>query len=240
MDHVVPQGSRRHLRDKPWDRSHDEPLEVDYPTPVGLAHVAIDVPSQPQGLVVLGHGAGGDIDAADLLTVRDAAVNAGWAVARLRQPYRVAGRKAPAPAAALDVAYSAAVAGLRELPGLAGLPIRVGGRSSGARVAARVAHAAGATGLLTLAFPLSPPGRPLVSRIDELTGAGVRTLCLQGTRDAYGSAEVLRLATTELPLIEVCPIADADHSLRTRRTDATTTRQALDAVAAAVAGWLAG
>jgi predicted alpha/beta-hydrolase family hydrolase len=111
-------------------------LEVLFPTPVGVAHLSLDVPSRPIALLVLGHGAGGDIDAPDLLTVREAALALDVAVVRLRQPYRQAGRRAPAPAAQLDVAYAAVLAGIADgtverTGAVVGLPWVVGGRSSG-------------------------------------------------------------------------------------------------------------
>ncbi|HVB26441.1 MAG TPA: alpha/beta family hydrolase, partial [Mycobacteriales bacterium] len=124
--------------------------------------------SAPRTLVVLGHGAGGGIDAVDLTAVTDALVRAGHAVALVVQPYRVAGRRAPAPAAQLDVAWIAVCAELRSLPGFgAPVPLVVGGRSSGARVACRTAAASGAAAVLALAFPLHPPARPAASRRAE-------------------------------------------------------------------------
>ena len=220
--------------------------EVLYPTPVGMAHLSIDVPSSPTGLVVLGHGAGGDVDAPDLLTVREVALAQDIAVLRLRQPYRQAGRKAAAPAGQLDVAYAAVLTGIADgsVPGtaaLVGLPWVVGGRSSGGRVAARVAAAAGpgvVSGVLALAFPLVPPGRPGVSRLGELLAVPVPTLVVQGTRDGFGSAAQVRTEVGE-GLVSVAEIADADHSFRTRKADPTTSRDALAAVGHAVGPWLA-
>jgi predicted alpha/beta-hydrolase family hydrolase len=220
-------------------------LEVLFPTPVGVAHLSLDIPSRPVGLVVLGHGAGGDVDAPDLLTVREAALALDIAVVRLRQPYRQAGRRAPAPAAQLDVAYAAVLAGIADgtveaARGVVGLPWVIGGRSSGGRVAARVAAAAGpdvVRGVLALAFPLVPPGRTGVSRLEELLAVPVPTLVVQGSRDGFGSAEAVRAAVGN-GRVTVVEIADADHSFRTRRADATTTKQALTAVAAAVTPWI--
>jgi predicted alpha/beta-hydrolase family hydrolase len=137
-------------------------------------------------MLVLGHGAGGDITAPDLVAVRDAVLAAGVAVARVTQPYRVAGRRAPAPAPQLDTAWLAVLAEVarRHRPGR----LIVGGRSSGARVACRTAVAAGASGIVALAFPLHPPGRPERSRADELR-TGVPTLVVNGDRDAFGVPE---------------------------------------------------
>ena len=135
-------------------------------------------------MLVLGHGASGGVDAADLVAVRDAAVAAGLTVARVTQPYRVSGRRAPAPAAQLDTAFSAVVAAIRRRVGAA-TPLVVGGRSSGARVAARTAAGLKATGVLALAFPLHPPGRPDRSRAGELD-RGMPTLVVNGDADPFG------------------------------------------------------
>jgi predicted alpha/beta-hydrolase family hydrolase len=124
------------------------------------------------------------VDAPDLVALRDAAVHAGVAVALVTQPYRVAGRRAPAPAGHLDEAWCAVVRRLldeyEEPPSLV-----VGGRSSGARVACRTAAALGARGVVALAFPLHPPGRPERSRAGELA-SGVPTLVVNGDRDPFG------------------------------------------------------
>ncbi|WP_426510263.1 alpha/beta family hydrolase [Dactylosporangium sp. McL0621] len=153
-------------------------------TPHGPARYRLDVPENYGGtLLVLGHGAGGDVDAPDLVAVRAEALARGVAVALVTQPYRVAGRRAPAPAAQLDAAWLAVVARLRK--NLEFSALVVGGRSSGARVACRTAREAGAARILALAFPLHPPGKPDRSRADELL-TGVPTLVLNGDRDAFG------------------------------------------------------
>lgn len=162
-------------------------------TPRGEAWIDTDRPSgrrTPTGLLVLGHGAGGGVDAPDIRAVRDAAVAAGVAVARVTQPYRVAGRGAPAPAPQLDEAWLTAIGALRKGAGFAGrwpgkVPMVTGGRSSGARVACRTAIGAGAVGVLCLAFPLHPPGKPERSRADELPTT-VPTLIINGDKDPFG------------------------------------------------------
>ncbi|MEJ3743946.1 alpha/beta family hydrolase [Actinomycetes bacterium KLBMP 9797] len=137
-------------------------------------------------LLALGHGAGGDVDAPDLVALRDAARAAHVTVALVTQPYRVAGRRAPAPAGHLDEAWRAVIEALGDVA--RSVPLVVGGRSSGARVACRTARSVGAAGVLALAFPLHPPGRPERSRADELT-TGVPTLVLNGDRDPFGVPE---------------------------------------------------
>jgi hypothetical protein len=156
-------------------------------TPRGPAEVELTLPEggAPATVLVLGHGAGGGVDAPDLAAVRRAALDAGLAVALVTQPYRVAGRRSPAPAGQLDQAWTAVLAALREDPVLAGVLLVAGGRSSGARVACRTAAGAGAAGVVALAFPLHPPGRPERSRAGELDGA-VPTLVVNGDRDPFG------------------------------------------------------
>ncbi|RLK13593.1 hypothetical protein DER29_4617 [Micromonospora sp. M71_S20] len=163
------------------------PQDDDLSTPRGPARVDTDLPAgAPSALLVLGHGAGGDVDAPDLRALRDAAVGAGLVVARVTQPYRVAGRRAPAPAGHLDEAWTAVLAVLRQRH--PGVPLLVGGRSSGARVACRTAPAVGAAGVVALAFPLHPPGRPERSRAAELA-TGLPTLVVNGDRDPFGVPE---------------------------------------------------
>ncbi|MEU7842517.1 alpha/beta family hydrolase [Micromonospora sp. NPDC049114] len=157
--------------------------EID--TPRGPARIDTDLPARPAAaLLVLGHGAGGSVDAPDLLAVRDSAVGAGLAVIRVTQPYRVAGRRAPAPAGHLDEAWTAVLAALRARHDEVAT-VLVGGRSSGARVACRTARAVGAAGVVALAFPLHPPGRPERSRAAELA-TGLPTLVVNGDRDPFG------------------------------------------------------
>jgi predicted alpha/beta-hydrolase family hydrolase len=184
----------------------------------GDAEVDIDIPPEPALLLVLGHGAGGSVRSPDLVAIRDAALAAGYAVARVTQPYRLAGRRTPAPAAHLDEAWLAVLAGLDALvpaAGLGSLPLVTGGRSSGARVACRTAKAVGAAGVLALAFPLHPPGHPEKTRADELAAAGVPVLVINGDRDPFGVPEPRRRVTVHV-------VPGANHSLRTAPANLTT------------------
>lgn len=153
----------------------------------GPALVDLDPPAGPPlSLLVLGHGAGGGIDAPDLVALGGSATAAGVLVARVTQPYRVAGRRAPAPAGHLDEAWRTVVTELRRRHPAPAL--LVGGRSSGARVACRTAVELGADGIVALAFPLHPPGRPERSRAGELA-TGLPTLVVNGDRDPFGVPE---------------------------------------------------
>ena len=180
---------------------------VEVTTPCGVAWADVDRPAgTPVGLLVLGHGAGGGVEAADLLATRRAALEAEWAVARVTQPYRVAGRRSPPAGPVLDEAWLPVVTKVRSGRGLGVLPVVFGGRSSGARVACRTATAGHATGVLALAFPLHPPGHPERSRLDELAGPSVPVLVVQGDRDPFGmppAADGRRIV-----------VVPGDHSLR--------------------------
>lgn len=164
---------------------------------------------------MLGHGAGGGVDARDLVAVTRAAVAAGVDVALVEQPYRVAGRRSPAPAAQLDAAWTAVTA---QLPRDG--PLVCGGRSSGARVACRTWEATGCAGVLCLAFPVHPPGRPDKSRLPELDAVGVPVFVAQGESDPFGMA----------------PDAPGRTVLRVPGTHTLTS--ALDAVAEGATTWL--
>jgi uncharacterized protein len=180
---------------------------VEVTTPRGVAWADVDRPAgTPVGLLVLGHGAGGGVEAADLLATRRAALEAEWAVARVTQPYRVAGRRSPPAGPVLDEAWLPVVTKLRSGRGLRVLPVVFGGRSSGARVACRTATAGHAAGVLALAFPLHPPGHPERSRLDELAEPTVPVLVVQGDRDPFGmppAADGRRIV-----------VVPGDHSLR--------------------------
>ncbi|HET8977960.1 MAG TPA: alpha/beta family hydrolase [Solirubrobacteraceae bacterium] len=195
-------------------------------TPRGPARVHLSRPAggAPRGGLILGHGAGGGVGAPDLEAARAAALTAGLTVALVEQPYRVAGRRSPAPAPALDEAWTAVVADLGDGE-LRGLPIITGGRSSGARVACRTAAVTGAVAVLCLAFPLRPARRagatvPPADRLGELDAVSVPVLVVQGRRDRFGMPPAA-------PARRVVEVA-GDHGLKSD----------LPAVADAVSRWL--
>jgi predicted alpha/beta-hydrolase family hydrolase len=194
-------------------------LEVE--TPHGTAHVHLRHVDDPKAWLVLGHGAGGGVGSGDLVAATEAALEESLSVALVEQPYRVSGRRSPAPAHQLDAAWIAVV-GYLAANTLAGLPLVTGGRSSGARVACRTAEAIDALGVLCLAFPLRPPRRTgdAPSRLPELDAVRVPTLVVQGGRDPFGIPPASSLRT----VVEVA----GDHSLRAD----------LAAVSAAVSTWL--
>lgn len=141
--------------------------------------------AEPSFLLVLTHGSGGRVATPDVLAVQDAGLRLGAVTALVTQPYRVKGQRAPGNAERQDAAWGEVVSALRQSIG-AGLPLIQGGRSNGARVACRTAQATGARGVIALAFPLHPPGRPERSRAAELAMAGTDVLVVNGRNDPFG------------------------------------------------------
>lgn len=200
-------------------------------TPSGAARVityaarragaAVARPAGAPATVLLGHGAGGGIEAPDLVAIAAGLPAYGVDVVLVEQPWRVAGRRlAPAPAR-LDEAFVAVVEQLAPAH-----PFAVGGRSAGARVACRTALALGADAVVALAFPLQPPASPerrvrtrASTRAPELVGAGVSTLVVQGTRDAFGGADALAAAVRDIGAIHVLAVPGADHGFAVRVRD---------------------
>jgi len=197
-------------------------LEVESPS--GPARVYLHAVDRPRAWLLLGHGAGGGVEAPDLTAAREAALQERVGVGLVEQPYRVKGRRSPAPANQLDAAWVAVVSRLRERE-LSGVPLLVGGRSSGARVACRTSATTDAVAVVCLAFPLQPPrraGKPAApSRLSELDAVAVPTLVVQGTRDPFG----IPPAGGRRTVVEV----EGDHSLKAD----------LPAVSTAVQSWLA-
>lgn len=198
---------------------------VELDTPHGPARAHLHTTARPAAALVLGHGAGGGVAAPDLVAVSEAAMAEGVSVALIEQPYRVAGRRAPAPARQLEAAWISVIEQLMAKE-LRGLRLVAGGRSLGARVACRTAGATGAAAVLCLAFPLVPPRRsgspPSPSRLPELEDVAVPVLVVQGEGDRFGMPP---------PSARRSVVAVAgDHSLR----------KDVNAVAAAVRDWLPG
>ncbi len=195
--------------------------EVD--TPHGPARIHLRPAGDPKAALILGHGAGGGVNARDLVAAAGVALSRDISAVLVEQPYRVAGRRSPPPARQLDAAWIAVVEHLRS-GALREVPLLVGGRSSGARVACRTAEAVGAFGVLCLAFPLQPPRRegaePAPSRLAELDAVTVPTLVVQGDRDPFGMPPAGDLR-------EVA-VVRGDHGLKSD----------IAAVAAAITAWL--
>jgi predicted alpha/beta-hydrolase family hydrolase len=197
---------------------------VQIDTPSGPARARVHSAEESAGALVLGHGAGGGIEAPDLAAATDAALSQSFSVVLVEQPYRVAGRRSPASAKQLDAAWIAVMEQLAANE-LKDLPLIVGGRSLGARVACRTIERTGGNAVLCLAFPLLPPRRgdkPSQSRLPELEAVSVPVLIVQGESDRFGMPP-------EGPDRKVVKVR-GDHGLKADTA----------AVGAAVAAWLPG
>ncbi len=200
-------------------------------TDAGPARITWHRANQPRLVLAVSHGAGGGIEARDLQALAVALPAHGVSVALVEQPWRVAGKKlAPAPKT-LDTGWRGV------WPALAapGLPVISGGRSAGARVACRTAAELGARAVLALSFPLHPPGKPEKSRADELLGAGVPTLVVQGGNDPFGRpAEFPEAPEGTYDLVEV---PYADHGFAVPKRAETGQDEALKLITDGVLKW---
>lgn len=196
-------------------------------TPHGEARLVVDRSKHPVATLLLNHGAGGGIESRDLEALAKALPRQGITVVRLEQPWKVAGRRlAPAPKI-LDACLMAAANQLRVRT-----PLVVGGRSAGARSAARCAKELGASGFLALAFPLHPPGKPEKSRLEELEGAGLATLVIQGEQDTFGRPE-------EFPDgHDLAVVPGADHGFKVPKRGEITQEDALGIIVEATLEWI--
>lgn len=198
-----------------------------YDTPQGPARLVVRQSPRPIASLLLQHGAGGGIESPDLWALLQHLPRHGVTVSLLEQPWRVAGRRVAGPPASLDAAVTAVVDRLRPRT-----PLVLGGRSAGARSAARTARSLGASGCLALAFPLHPPGRPERSRLDELRGAGVPMLVVQGERDAFGRPE-------EFPDdVEMTVVPGADHSFAVPKRGDVTPEEVRELLVESVLEWV--
>jgi uncharacterized protein len=190
-------------------------------TPQGPGRLFVDHAERPSSILVLGHGAGGGVGAADLEVLARDLPERGTSVVRFEQPWRTAGRSAGAPPPRLDEAWCAALDWLtgqewaqERAQEWAQHPLLVGGRSAGARVACRTAAETNPRAIVCLAFPLHLPGRPDKSRLEELLAPTVPRLVLQGSKDTFGTAQEVRSAVGKKTDVTVVELPGADHSFR--------------------------
>lgn len=198
-----------------------------FETPQGPARLVAHRSKRPIASLLLSHGAGGGIDAPDLAALARRLPGQGISVLLLEQPWRVAGRKIAGTPASLDVALRSVADQIRPRT-----PLVVGGRSAGARSAARCARELGASGCLALSFPLHPPGKPEKSRVAELTGTRVPTLVIQGERDPFGRPEEFPDGT------EMAVVPAADHSFKVPKSAPLSQDDALSVVVEATLEWV--
>lgn len=201
--------------------------ESRFTTPLGEARTVTARARRPIATLLLSHGAGGGIGSRDLAALATALPRQGITVVCFEQPWVLAGRKVASPPPTLDVGLRAAAGRLRSTA-----PLILGGRSAGARSAVRTASELDAAGCLALAFPLHPPGRPEKSRVEELVGAGVPTLVVQGERDSFGRPEEFPDDT------DMCVIPGGDHGLSVPARGPVSEEEAMAIVVEATLEWM--
>ena len=201
--------------------------ESRFVTPLGEARTVTARARTPIATLLLSHGAGGGIGSRDLAALATALPRQGVTVVCFEQPWVLAGRKVASSPPTLDDGLRAAAGRLRSAA-----PLIVGGRSAGARSAARCATGLGAAGCLALAFPLHPPGQPGKSRIDELVGSGCPTLVVQGERDSFGCPDEFPEGT------DMCVIPGGDHGLSVPKRGPVTEEEAMAILVEATLEWM--
>ncbi|MFT3968777.1 MAG: hydrolase [Micropruina sp.] len=208
-------------------------------TPIGESRLTVFDAEDPRALLLLGHGAGGGTHAFDLVTLAAELPARGIVVVLHEQPWRVAGKRVAARPPILDEGWRPALDwALGEYPDL---PLWAGGRSAGARVACRC-YDERQVGVVCLAFPLHPPGKPENTRIAELAGVTGPVLVVQGERDPFGSPDDVRAAarTAAGAQPEIVAVSGA-HSFAPRtRADRTGVEQLKRTLVDAVADFILG
>lgn len=199
------------------------------PTEYGDGRLVLHRARKPIATLLVSHGAGTGIETLDLLALADTLPRENVSVARFEQPWKVAGRSVAGPPKSLDAGLRAAAGVLK-----ARTPLVVGGRSAGARSAARCASDLGAAGCLAIAFPLHPPGKPESSRLDELVAVGVPTLVVQGERDTFGGPEEF----PEIEGVDLAVVPGGDHSLKVLKRSPLSQDDALAVLVESTLEWV--
>ena len=161
--------------------------------------------------LVLGHGAGSNMNARFLLDIADALASRGIAVVRFNFPYTEAGRRTPDPQPRLEACFRAVASVVaEEIPKLF-----LGGKSMGGRIASHiVADGFPTRGLVFFGYPLHPPGKPERLRDVHLKRISAPMLFLQGTRDNFATPELLRRTVASLRTAKLVEIEGGDHSFK--------------------------
>ena len=176
--------------------------------------------------IVLAHGAGGNLDTPSLVQNATDLAKRGFPVFRFNFPYRQANRRIPDPAPTLEQCYRSVAVQARSLFGET--PLVIGGRSVGGRIASQIAAdspPAGLAGLVFLAYPLHPPGRPEKLRDAHLPRIQVPMLFLSGTKDTFARRDLLESTLARLPLARIHWLEGADHSFKIPRRSAAEVNQ---------------
>jgi predicted alpha/beta-hydrolase family hydrolase len=192
-----------------------------------------------QGVVfVFAHGAGGNMNDRGVLQTANALRARGIGVVRFNFLYKEKKSGRPDPMPRLKDCLSAVVARARQelKPG----KLIIGGRSMGGRAASMLAaDGFECDGLLLLAYPLHPPGRPDQLRDAHLPAIKVPVICINGTRDPFCTPslmeEVLKRVTTDW---EMHWVEGADHSFHVLKSSGKTDAQVLEEIGDAARAWV--
>jgi predicted alpha/beta-hydrolase family hydrolase len=197
----------------------------------------LDRAGRARAVFVCAHGAGGHM--ADRGMERIAAVLAARSieVVRFNFLYRESGSRRPDPMPLLKRCYEAVVAQVRE--GLGAKLLILGGRSMGGRVASMMAaEGFRCDGLLLLAYPLHPPGKPEQLRAAHLPKIRVPVLCFNGTRDVFCTPELMERALQDVAARWTMHwLEGADHSFRVLKSAAKGEEELWSEIGGATSRW---
>jgi predicted alpha/beta-hydrolase family hydrolase len=169
--------------------------------------------------LVLGHGAGGGQRSHFMVLAAKQMAARGVTTATFDFPYVIARRQVPDKAPVLEASWRDAIEAARAHDEFRGLPLFIGGKSMGGRMASHLAaaHVDGIRGLVFFGYPLHPPGRPDQRRDAHLPDIREPMLFVQGTRDPFGSAgEIRELLPRLKSRASVHDVFDGDHSFKVR------------------------
>ena len=192
------------------------------------------------GLFVFAHGAGGNMADRGMLAVAGPLRRRGLHVVRFNFPYREKGSSHPDTMPRLKECIAAVVSHARREIGPRLLIL--GGRSMGGRAASMLAaEEFPCDGLLLLAYPLHPAGRPEELRDAHLAKIKVPVLCLNGTRDALCRRDLMERVVDRLADLWTMHWLDgADHAFHVLRTSGRSDGEVLSEIADTCGTWASG
>jgi predicted alpha/beta-hydrolase family hydrolase len=199
----------------------------------GTVSGAWDHPKAGRDYLLLGHGAGGTLHTPQLKSYAERIAARGLGAVRFNFAYAEAKKKAPDRTDKLEACYRSvanAVAARAKR-------VFVGGRSMGGRIGSHiVAQGFPAAGLVFLAYPLHPPGKPERIRDEHLKTISAPMLFIQGTRDPFAKPELLDKTIAALPSATLHRVQDGDHSHKVPGRPAA---DVMDELVEATFDWLA-
>ena len=181
------------------------------PAPVLTSYPA----ATPFAALVLAHGAGAGQAHPFMVAMARGLAERGLSVATFDFPYMTARRRVPDKAPVLEDAWREAVAAAREV--FPELPLFIGGKSMGGRIASHIAAQGGAgrlAGVIFLGYPLHPPGAPDRRRDAHLPLVAEPMLFVQGSRDTFGTGDEIRALVPTLQRATLHEVSEGDHSFK--------------------------